>query len=144
MQKTPMTADEKLNLRIQELKLEKQRLEDGLRDHLSPGTLARNFIGQVFNDKKVQGDLISIVLSSGAALVTNQIFGKKRSIIGFLSSLLVQRFTNEIIYRHMPDILSGISILLDKIVEVSEKNKDITPKDHPTKPIPDPLVHSTN
>ncbi len=140
MHTTPTTADEKLNLRIQELKLEKQRLEDGLREHLAPGTLAINFIGQVFNDKKVQGDLISLGLSSGAALVTNQIFGKKRSVKGFISSLLVQRFTNEVIYKYMPDILSGISILLDKVVEASEKNKDITIEDPHTESIPDPTI----
>jgi hypothetical protein len=142
MRTTPMTADEKLNLRIQELKAEKQRLEDGLREHLAPGTLARNFIGQVFHDKRVHADLLTLGLSSGAALVTDQIFGKKRSIKGFLSSILVQRVTNEIIIKHMPNILSGISLILDKVVEVSQKNN--TESEPQPEIIPEPPVHSEN
>ncbi len=81
---------------------------------LNPISIVKDSIHQLARDKEVQFDLTKVGLNVGANFLIDQVLGRNRSIKGFLSSLLVEKFSNTFINKNASGIISGISKLLSK------------------------------
>jgi hypothetical protein len=110
-----------LSLRIMELKSEILLQEDELKYRfkeflftLNPISIVKDSIHELASDKEVQFDLTKVGLNLGANFLIDQVLGRNRSIKGFLSSVLVEKFSNTFINKNASGIISGISKLLSK------------------------------
>ncbi len=115
----PITNHAQLVLRISELRAIKQIQEEELKFKFKRITNIFNLLSY-FKSETFENNPLGL-MKSGANLVLNliveQIFGKSRSLKGFLSSVMVERIINFIIENNFMNIISGISHLFHKTEE---------------------------
>ena len=97
MENKEIASHTELLLRIAELKAEKLKQEDELKnafsgfvDTLDPVSLIKKTIHDFASDQQVQFDAVKIGMNVGANIIIDQVLGKYRSIKGFFSSLVVE------------------------------------------------------
>lgn len=79
---------------------------NGFVDSLNPVTLVKKSLHDLAENKEVQFDLTKVALNTASNLVIDQLFGKYRSIKGFLSSVMIEGVSNTFINGSSLKILS--------------------------------------
>lgn len=121
MRNIEISSYEDLVLRIMYLKdqkleqeIELKRTFKDLVSQINPITIIKDSILGMINDKEIQYGLASTGINMGINFIVNKIFGKNRSVKGFLSSLMVEVFTGTYVTENMPKIIAGISSLMHR------------------------------
>lgn len=121
MQKKEILNHAELSLHIMQLKSDIALQEDELKHTfksflftLNPVSIVKDSIHELAKDKEVQFDLTKVGLNVGANFLIDQLLGRNRSIKGFLSSVLIEKFSNTFINKNASGIISGITKLLSK------------------------------
>ena len=124
METTNITSYDDLVLHIMHLKVEKFKQEEALKNtfmnfisSLYPVSIIKATIHKLAEDKEVQLDITKVGLNMGTNLIIDQIFGKNRSIKGFLSSILIEKFSNSLINNNTSKIMSIISKLVHRVTD---------------------------
>lgn len=74
------------------------------------------------NNNQSSNEIIKTGLNMALNLVTGLLLGKNRSIKGYLSALMVERFTTMVIDNNLINIVAGISSMIFK-----KRNQDNNP-----------------
>jgi hypothetical protein len=113
-----------LNLKILQLKVEKERQEELLKYQfkeilhaLSPSVILKNTLHDLAENKEVQFDLTKVSLNMIASFAISKVLGKNRSIKGFLSSLLLEKMAGSMINKNLEKIQTGFGKLAQNIME---------------------------
>lgn len=121
MQNKEILNHSELSLCIMQLKSDILLQEDELKHTfkgflftLNPISIVKDSIHELARDKEVQFDLTKVGLNLGTNFLIEQVLGRNRSIKGFLSSVLVEKFSNTFINKNASGIISGISKFLNK------------------------------
>ena len=129
MGNTPITKHSELLLRIAELKIEKYVQEEELKltfkELVSTFNLVSIFKVATGTNKENPLEFLKTGLQMVVDLIIDLILGKHRSIKGFLSAVLVEKFTSTLIDNNVVNLVSGISSLFNKKSE-PEKTQEKT------------------
>ena len=129
MENSAFTTHAEILLRIAELKAEKLTREDYLKHTLNefvyalnPVSIVKKSLHGFVTDKQVQVDLAKAGLNVGANFIIDQALGRYRSVRGFVSSVLVEKFSPAFINNNISKIFSGIISLVRKKPEQKSVN----------------------
>ena len=118
---TSILNQKQLTDRIKFLRGEKLNQELQLRqtatqfiDTLNPISIAKKSLYALATDTEVHFALAKVGLNIGANLIIEQILGKNRSIKGFLSTILVEIFSNSFINNNVAEIMAKVSSMMNK------------------------------
>lgn len=113
MDNTNITTHAALISRIRFLRAEKIRQEAELKQRfndtlslLNPVSIVKDSLHELAENKQVQFDVAKVALNMGTNLVIDQVFGKYRSIKGFLSSVLLEKMSDRFINTNTLKIFS--------------------------------------
>ena len=81
---------------------------------LNPISIVKDSIHELAQDKEVRLDVAKVGLNIGANLLIDGVFGRSRSIKGFLSSILIEKISSIVIDKNASGIISGIGKLINK------------------------------
>ncbi len=104
-----------LQLRIAELRMYKGIQEEELKLSLRDAFATLNFIS-IFKNATVEQpiQLAKSAVNMTLDLIIDLVLGKHRSIKGFLSSILVERFTNTLVDNNLMTIISTVTGLINR------------------------------
>lgn len=115
MEHTGISNYTDLKQKILQLRGDKERIEDDLKESfsnlaeaLSPLNLAKNALHGMVHDNEVKGDLAQAGMSIGANFIIDRVMGRNKSIKGFLSSILVEKIAGKLISNNSEKITSLI------------------------------------
>ena len=130
MQNPNIVSHADLLAHIAQLKVEKRQQEAEIKQNfrdftqgLNPVAIIKQSLGELAEDKTVQFNLTKMGLIAGTDFVIDQVLGRNRSVKGFLSSVLVEKFTGDLINNNASAVLAGISNLMLRIAEKGKKSK---------------------
>ncbi len=120
MEKIKISNHAELQLQILQLRKHKftqeKELKNSLKEFiytLNPLSIVKDSLHKLAEDKEVRLDLTKVGLNMGANILIDKVLGKGNSIKGFLSALLVEKFSAAFINKNIPTIISGISKILN-------------------------------
>jgi len=106
--------------RIEFLKIEKKVQEEELHlkfksftSTLEPISIIKKSLHDLASDTTVQEDVTTLGLNTGVGYVVEKVMGRTKSVKGFLSSILVEKFVKLLIKKSAPIIVSGITNYLE-------------------------------
>jgi hypothetical protein len=116
MENTAIFNHSDLLLRLEELKSKRDMQQEELKISIT-GFIATIDIVSFFKKKSGLSndepqELLKTGLNMALNLITGLIFGKNRSIKGYLSALMVERFTSMVVDNNLINIITGISSLI--------------------------------
>ncbi len=119
MENTSILTHSQLLARLTELKVEREIQETSLKytfiEFISTINVVSFFKDSNKSNNLQSNDLVKSGLSMALNLITGLVLGKNRSIKGYLSTMMVERFTTMIIDNNVINIISKIgSLLLSK------------------------------
>ena len=110
-----------LIVHIQQVKIIKQQQEDELKtcfsdfvDTLNPMSIIKNSFHELVTDKEVLSDITKVALNMGSNLLIDQVFGKYRSIKGFLKSIVFEKISTAVINSNIIQLLPVASLFKKK------------------------------
>lgn len=105
---------DQLQLRIAELQMYKSIQEEELKVSLRDAFTTLNIISifKSTNDQPIQ--LAKSAVNMTLDLIIDLVLGKHRSIKGFISSILVERFTNSLVDNNLVNVISTITELIHR------------------------------
>ena len=119
MENKEISSHAELVLRIMDLKAEKFSQEEELRytfkefvSSLNPISMVKESLHQLAADRDVKFDLAKVGLNLGADFIIDKVLGRNRSIKGFLSAVLIEKFSTLFLNNNISKIVSEISKLL--------------------------------
>lgn len=121
MENKNISSHTELVLRIMELKAEKFNREEELRTSfkefvytLNPISLVKESLHNLAEDREVKFDLAKIGINLGANFLIDKLLGRNRSIKGFLSSVLIEKFSSFFLNNdnNISKIVSEVSKLM--------------------------------
>lgn len=108
-----------LALHILQLKSERMREEIELKNSfsnlvasLSPSNIVKNSLTELIHNKDLKLDLATAGISLGARFLIDSIFGKNKSLKGYLSSVFVDKIATNLITNNSSKIISVFTNLL--------------------------------
>lgn len=114
VENTGINIHTELLMRIENLKVQKAIQEEGLKvilieltEKINPISFVKDSLHELAVNREVQFDLAKVALNMGANLVIDQVLGKYRSIKGFFSSVLIEKFSTAFINSNASKIFSG-------------------------------------
>jgi len=115
MEKTVITNHVQLQLRIAELRMYKDIQEEELKLTLKEAFKALNIIS-IFKNTTVEQplELAKSVVNMTIDLIIDLALGRYRSIKGFISSIILERFTTSLVNNNLMNIFSTISELTQR------------------------------
>lgn len=116
MENKPITNHTELLLRIAELKIDKDIQENELQNSFKEVVSSLNLIS-LFKAATNQDHPLEIAKSGVNMvldLIIDVVLGKHRSIKGYLSAVLVEKFTTMLIDNNLINIITGISSLFSR------------------------------
>lgn len=134
MENSDISNHLELRIRISQLKAEQNIQKAALANMckefvstLNPVTFVKSSLHTLATDKTVQFDLVKVGLNLGTNLIIDQTLGRYRSIKGFLSSVLLEKYSSSFINNNVSKIVSVIGNLVsgksaDKKINYSDKN----------------------
>lgn len=75
---------------------------------VNPVNLMKDAIHGLASVRPPNGDIVSIGTNIGSNYVIEKVLGKNRSIKGFISSLIVEKISEELINRNAPQMLNQV------------------------------------
>lgn len=116
MENTFVTNHSELLSRLTELKSEREIQEMALKytftEFVATINLGSLFKGSNTTDNDQPKELLKTGLNMLLNLITGLVLGKNRSIKGYLSAMMVERFTTMVIDNNIINIITGISSLI--------------------------------
>lgn len=111
-----ITTYAQLQLRIALLQKEKEFQEDKLKNTFSEMLSLLNIVSlfKAATNKEQPLDIAKSGVNIVLNLIIDLVFGKHRSIKGYLSSIMIERFTTMLVNNNLTNIISGISSLFNK------------------------------
>lgn len=116
MEKKTITNHAELVLRIAELKMNKDIQEYELQNSFKEVVSTLNLVS-LFKEATNQNHPLQMARSGVnlvLKLIIDLILGKHRSIKGYLSAVMVERFTTMLVDNNLINIISGISALFNR------------------------------
>lgn len=118
MENTTIINHAELLSRLTDLKSEREIQEMALK-YTFTEFIATIDLVSLFKKKNDAGndqpqELLKTGLNMALNMITGLIFGKNRSIKGYLSALMVERFTTMVVDNNLINIITGISSLIFK------------------------------
>jgi hypothetical protein len=102
-----------------DLKAEKFSREEDLKytfkefvSTLNPISMVKESLHQLAADRDVKFDLAKVGLNLGVDFIIDKVLGRNRSVKGFLSSVLIEKFSTLFLNNNISKIVSEISKLL--------------------------------
>lgn len=119
-----ITNHAQLQLRIAELRMYKSIQEEELKVSLRDAFTTLNIIS-IFKNATVEQplQLAKSAVNMTLDLIIDLVLGKHRSIKGFLSSILVERFTTSLVDNNLMNVISTITELIERFKK-REKDSD--------------------
>ncbi len=121
MENSEISTHSELALRIIYLKSIKIKQEEEIKitfkelaNSIHPVTMVKESLHELSLDKEVQFDLTKIGLNEGANFIIEKVFGKNKSVKGFVSTLLVEALSSTLINRNLPKIISSFTKFLQR------------------------------
>ncbi len=128
MKNTEISCHGELMDRILELRLEKELQEQILRQSfnefaitISPVTIIKESLHELVSDTGVKSDLIQIGLNIGANFLIDKALGKRNSIKGFLSSVLMEKISSSLINGNMSWILAYLQKFMNPVNQENQQ-----------------------
>ncbi len=116
MGNTAILTHSDLLARLTELKYDREIQETSLKytfiEFISTINVVSFFKGSNNSNYLQSNDLLKNGLSMGLNLITGLVLGKNRSIKGFLSTMMVERFTRMILDKDLINIITKIASLI--------------------------------
>ena len=119
MENKEISSHAELVLRIMDLKAEKFSREEDLKytfkefvSTLNPISMVKESLHQLAADRDVKFDLAKVGLNLGVDFIIDKVLGRNRSVKGFLSSVLIEKFSTLFLNNNISKIVSEISKLL--------------------------------
>ena len=119
MENKEISSHAELVLRIMDLKVEKFSREEDLKctfkefvSTLNPISMVKESLHQLATDRDVKFDLAKIGLNLGVDFIIDKVLGRNRTVKGFLSSVLIEKFSALLLNNNISKIVSEISKLL--------------------------------
>ena len=119
MENKEISSHAELVLRIMDLKVEKFSREEDLKytfkefvSTLNPISMVKESLHQLAADRDVKFDLAKVGLNLGVDFIIDKVLGRNRSVKGFLSSVLIEKFSTLFLNNNISKIVSEISKLL--------------------------------
>jgi hypothetical protein len=116
MENTFVTNHSELLARLTELKSERETQEMALKytitEFIATIDLVSLFKKSNTTDDNQPKELLKTGLNMLLNLITGLVLGKNRSIKGYLSAMMVERFTTMVIDNNIINIITGISSLI--------------------------------
>jgi len=116
MENTPIINHSELLSRLTELKSEREIQEMALKytftEFIATIDLVSLFKRTNTSDNDQPKELLKTGLNMALNLITGLVLGKNRSVKGYLSALLVERFTTMLVDNNIINIITGISSLI--------------------------------
>jgi hypothetical protein len=119
MENKEISNHAELVLRIMDLKAEKFSREEDLKytfkefvSTLNPISMVKESLHQLAADRDVKFDLAKVGLNLGVDFIIDKVLGRNRSVKGFLSSVLIEKFSTLFLNNNISKIVSEISKLL--------------------------------
>jgi hypothetical protein len=126
MENTAIINYPELLFRLKELKLTKENSENELKlsftEFMATVDIVSLFSRQK-NPENSQQNLLKTGINMALNLVTGLVFGKNRSVKGYLSALMIERFTTMVIDNNLIGIVAGIGSMIFK-----KRNRDKNPE----------------
>lgn len=115
MENTVITNHAQLQLRIAELRMYKNIQEEELKLTLKEAFTTFNIIS-IFKSKSEEQpiQLAKSAVNMTLDLIIDLVLGKHRSIKGFISSILVERFTTSFVDNNLINVISTITELIHR------------------------------
>lgn len=124
MENIQISNHAELLFRIEELKVRKYSHEEVLKDKFvlikSSIDLLSLFKGGL-NNKNSEFDLVKVGLNTGVNLIVDMVLGRNRSVKGFLSAVLIEKFTSVLINNNLTTIISGVMNLVQRFRKKNEQ-----------------------
>ena len=118
MENTAIMNYPELLFRLTALKSEKESQEQELKLTVTEFLTTVDIISLLSRTNKPNTDIPQNLIKTGLKMVLNLItglvFGKNRSIKGYLNTLVIERFTSMIIDNNLINIVAGIGSMLFK------------------------------
>jgi hypothetical protein len=131
MESREISTHTELAVRIMHLKAEKFRQEEVLKHSfreffytLQPASIIKETLHELSQDKEVQFDLAKAGLNMGANFIIDRVLGKNRSIKGYLSSILIEKFSGSFINDNMTKILEGVGKFMNRNNHQTEEHNN--------------------
>ena len=119
MENKEISSHAELVLRIMDLKVEKFSREEDLKytfkefvSTLNPISMVKESLHQLATDRDVKFDLAKVGLNLGVDFIIDKVLGRNRTVKGFLSSVLIEKFSALLLNNNISKIVSEISKLL--------------------------------
>lgn len=113
-----ITNDLQLHKRIMELKYLKEEQETLIKRNfreigysLQPATMIKNMFAKLTDGHDENTNIVSMGLGLGKDFLINKLFGRKGSIKGYLTSIVVKKATDYVLDKHPDLITKGINKL---------------------------------
>jgi hypothetical protein len=117
-----ITNHAQLQLRIAELRMYKSIQEEELKVTLRDAFTTLNIISIFKNTSEDQPiQLAKSAVNMTLDLIIDLVLGKHRSIRGFISSIVVERFTNSLVDNNLINVISTITELIHRF---KKRNND--------------------
>ncbi|MBL0309933.1 MAG: hypothetical protein IPP77_09725 [Bacteroidetes bacterium] len=110
-----------LMIRIAQLREKKVEQEEDLKltfrefaNTLNPVMIVKQSLHELATDTDVKVDVVKVGLNLGTSFLIDMVFGRNRSVKGFISSVILEKISTSLINNNVSKIISGVSSLLDK------------------------------
>ena len=130
MEKKEITTHAQLALQIMHLKAEKFKQENELKHAfkellytINPVSIVKGTLHELAGNNDMRSDLAKVSLNMGANFIIDMIFGRYRSIKGFVGSVLVEKYASKYINNNGLKIVSGISKLIRRKSKQEDNHK---------------------
>ena len=117
MNTIPITSYASLKRRISELKIERARQGEDLKNasqafahSLSPLSIIKGSVKGLWKDKELRSEMIKAGLNLGTDFIIERLLGRSRSVKGFLSSILVENLSTSLINKWVTNLFHEKSV----------------------------------
>lgn len=121
MENTEISNHGDLLISIAQLRVKKEEQEEDLKlifrefaNTLNPVMIAKQSLHELATDSGVKVDVVKVGLNLGTSFLIDVVFGRSRSVKGFISSVILEKISTSLINNNVSKIISGVSSLLDK------------------------------
>lgn len=111
-----ITGYQDLQERIEELRNESSKAQQDMESAfgrvvtgLDPVTLVKSSVQQLSRDHGLKMDVVKAGMNMGANFLIDKIMGRRKSLKGFLSSILLEKYSHLLIEKGVPGIIQAVA-----------------------------------
>ncbi len=111
-----ITGYQDLQERIEDLRNESSKAQQDMESAfdrvvtgLDPVTLVKSSVQQLSRDHGLKMDVVKAGMNMGANFLIDKIMGRRKSLKGFLSSILLEKYSQLFIEKGVPGIIQAVA-----------------------------------